>query len=165
MAMTTQSRTVQAILNWFETSQVRGDYGQVTLLAGDTGHLTFGRSQTTLGSGGLHTLIARYCASSGARFGARLTAREQYDDARHRNNWQHFGRLKAGATLEQAQSQLDAINAANLERFPQWREILKNARFSSEAVDFHANLIGERRSTLTMLWGGEAATTPRSAPC
>ncbi len=72
MLTTTQSRTVQAIVNLFETSQVRGDYGQVTLLAGDTGHLTFGRSQTTLGSGGLHTLMARYCANSGARFGARL---------------------------------------------------------------------------------------------
>ncbi len=71
---TTQIRTVQAIVNLFETSQVRGDYGQVTLLAGDTGHLTFGRSQTTLGSGGLHTLVARYCANSGARFGARLQA-------------------------------------------------------------------------------------------
>ncbi len=71
---TTQARTVQAIVNLFETSQVRGDYGQVTLLAGDTGHLTFGRSQTTLGSGGLHRLLARYCANSGARFGARLQA-------------------------------------------------------------------------------------------
>ena len=38
--------------------------------------------------------------------------------------------------------------------FPQWREILKNARFGSDVVDFQANLIGERRSTLTMLWGG-----------
>ena len=85
---------------------------------------------------------------------AAFTAREKSDDSRHSNNWQHFGRLKPGATLEQAQSQLDAINAANYERFPQWREILKNARFGSDAVDFQANLIGERRSTLTMLWGG-----------
>ena len=85
---------------------------------------------------------------------AAFTAREKSDDARHSNNWQHFGRLKPGATLEQAQSQLDAINAANLERLPQWKEILKNARFSSDVVDFQANLIGERRSTLTMLWGG-----------
>src|SRR4051794_35261586 len=68
----TQTRTIQAIVNLFETSQVRGDYGQVTVLAGDTGHLTFGRSQTTLGSGGLHDLIARYCGNSGARFGRRL---------------------------------------------------------------------------------------------
>ncbi len=85
---------------------------------------------------------------------AAFTAREKSDESRHSNNWQQFARLKPGATLEQAQSQLDAINAANLERFPQWREILKNARFSSEVVDFQANLIGERRSTLTMLWGG-----------
>src|SRR5688572_6977994 len=56
---------------------------------------------------------------------AAFTARELSDDSRHSNNWQHFGRLTPGATLEQAQSQLDAINAANFERFPQWREILK----------------------------------------
>jgi predicted permease len=85
---------------------------------------------------------------------AAFTARELSDDSRHSNNWQHFGRLKPGATLEQAQSQLDAINAANFERFPQWREILKNARFGSDALNFQDNLIGERRSTLTMLWGG-----------
>jgi predicted permease len=85
---------------------------------------------------------------------AAFTAREKSDDSRHSNNWQQFGRLKPGATLEQAQSQLDAINAANFERFPQWREILKNARFGSEAVNFQDNLVGERRATLTMLWGG-----------
>ena len=85
---------------------------------------------------------------------AAFTAPEKSDESRHSNNWQQFARLKPGASIEQAQSQLDATNAANLERFPQWREILKNARFSSEVVDFQSNLIGERRSTLTMLWGG-----------
>ncbi len=74
--------------------------------------------------------------------------------SRHSNNWQQFGRLKPGATIEQAQSQLDAINAANLDRFPAWREILKNAQFRSDVVDFQTHLIGQRRSTLTMLWGG-----------
>ena len=69
---TTQAATIKAIVNLFETSQVLGDYGQVTLLAGDTGHLTFGRSQTTLGSGNLHKLLQRYCDNSGARFGRRL---------------------------------------------------------------------------------------------
>src|SRR3954469_11268250 len=68
----TLTRTIQAIVNLFETSQVRGDYGQVTLLHGDTGHLTFGRSQTTLGSGGLHDLVDRYCGNPGARFARRL---------------------------------------------------------------------------------------------
>ncbi len=85
---------------------------------------------------------------------AAFSAREKSDESRHSNNWQQFARLKPGATLEQAQSQLDAINAANLERFPQWREILKNARFGSDVVDFQTHIIGERRSTLTMLWGG-----------
>ena len=83
-----------------------------------------------------------------------FTARELSDDSRHSNNWQQFARLKPGATIEQAQSQLDAINAANLDRFPAWREILKNAQFRSVVVDFQRHLIGQRRSTLTMLWGG-----------
>lgn len=69
----TQANTVEAIVNLFETGQVLGDYGQVTVLAGDTGHLTFGRSQTTLGSGNLHKLLQRYCDNAGARFGRRLT--------------------------------------------------------------------------------------------
>ena len=85
---------------------------------------------------------------------AAFTARELSDESRHSNNWQMFGRLKPGATLEQAQSQLDAINAANFDRFPAWREILKNARFGSDVLNFQENLVGERQSTLTMLWGG-----------
>lgn len=83
-----------------------------------------------------------------------FTAREQSDESRHSNNWQHFGRLSPGASIEQTQSQLDALNAANFERFPQWQEILRNVRFSSEVVDFQTFLVGDRRATLTLLWGG-----------
>jgi len=72
MLTTTQKKTAEAILNIFETSEVRGDYGMVTLISGDTGHLTFGRSQTTLGSGNLSILLQRYCAAPGARFASRL---------------------------------------------------------------------------------------------
>lgn len=68
----TQIKSARAIVNLFETGTVRGDYGQVTLIEGDTGHLTYGRSQTTLGSGNLATLLQRYCANHGARFGPRL---------------------------------------------------------------------------------------------
>ena len=77
---------------------------------------------------------------------AAFTAREKSDDSRHSNNWQQFGRLKPGATVEQAQSQLDAINAANFERFPAWREILTNARFGTDVVDFQAE--SRRRTAL-----------------
>lgn len=68
-----QKKTAEAIVNLFETSEVLGDYSKVTLLAGDTGHFTYSRSQTTLGSGNLYELLRRYCANGGARFGARLT--------------------------------------------------------------------------------------------
>lgn len=55
-----QKGAVQAIVNIFETGGPLGDYGSVTLLEGDTGHLTYGRSQTTLASGNLYLLIKDY---------------------------------------------------------------------------------------------------------
>lgn len=67
-----QIKTAQAIVNIFETGQVLGDYGQVTLLPNDPGRLTYGRSQTTLASGNLHKLLQLYVGNPGARFGARL---------------------------------------------------------------------------------------------
>ena len=67
-----QKQTAQAIVNVFETGRVRGDYGSVTLFSGDTGHLTYGRSQTTLGSGNLALLIADYCRAPGAADAANL---------------------------------------------------------------------------------------------
>jgi chitosanase len=70
----TQAQAAKALVNLFETGEVRGNYGQVTLLPGDTGRLTYGRAQTTLGSGNLHLMIERYCGTVGARFGARLRA-------------------------------------------------------------------------------------------
>jgi len=72
MLTPTQKLTAQSIVNIFETGSVLGDYGNVTVIAGDTGHLTFGRSQTTLGSGNLADLVDRYCGNPGARFAARL---------------------------------------------------------------------------------------------
>lgn len=63
-----QKRTAEAIVNIFETGSVLGDYGKVTVIPGDTGHLTFGRSQTTLGSGNLAKLLDSYCENPGARF-------------------------------------------------------------------------------------------------
>lgn len=68
-----QKRTAQAIVNIFETGSARGHYGSVTLIPGDTGHLTYGRSQTTLGSGNLYLLIKAYCATPEAQFGGALT--------------------------------------------------------------------------------------------
>lgn len=59
-----QKAAAQAIVNIFETGSIRGNYGDVTLLRGDSGQLTYGRSQTTLASGNLYLLIADYAARS-----------------------------------------------------------------------------------------------------
>jgi chitosanase len=63
---------VSAIVNIFETGRIRGDYGAIAVLKGDTGHLSYGRSQTTLGSGGLFRLLDTYCQAPGAKFAAQL---------------------------------------------------------------------------------------------
>src|SRR5215472_10860386 len=63
-----QKETAQGIVNIFETGRLLGNYGAVTVARGDTGHLTYGRSQTTLASGGLFVLINNYCNAAGAQF-------------------------------------------------------------------------------------------------
>lgn len=68
-----QKKTAQAIVNIFETGRVRGDYGMVTQLEGDRGHLTYGRSQTTLASGNLYLLIKAYCERKEAALGGELS--------------------------------------------------------------------------------------------
>jgi chitosanase len=74
MLTPTQKQTAQSIVNLFETGAVLGHYGNVTVIPGDTGHLTFGRSQTTLCSGNLLDLLQRYCSNDGAHFGSKLSA-------------------------------------------------------------------------------------------
>src|SRR5262245_36966232 len=72
-----QKKAAQAIVNIFETGVPQGEYGQVTILAGDSGHLTYGRSQTTLGSGNLYLLVKDYCETPTARF---ATALQPYEE-------------------------------------------------------------------------------------
>jgi predicted permease len=86
-----------------------------------------------------------------------FSAEERSDESRHSNNWQQIARLEPGATIEQAQSQIDAINAANLDRFPQLKEIVINVGFHTLVKGFHADLVENSRATLYLLWGGVIA--------
>ena len=70
-----------------------------------------------------------------------FTAEQRSDEQRHSNNYWNIGRLKPGATLAQAQSQVDALNAANLERFPKYKELLLNAGFRTIVNGFHDHLV------------------------
>jgi putative ABC transport system permease protein len=83
-----------------------------------------------------------------------FTPKEKADDQRHSNNYWNVGRLKPGATLEQAQSQIDALNAANLERFPQYKEILINAGFHTVVDRYQDHLVRKVKGTLYLLWSG-----------
>ena len=83
-----------------------------------------------------------------------FTAEQKSDDSRHSNNWSYLGRLKPGATIEQARQQIDALNARNLDRFPNLKQILINAGFHTVLVPLQAHLVRDVRSTLYLLWGG-----------
>lgn len=68
-----QKATSAAIVNIFETGRVRGNYSATAVLKGDSGHLSYGRSQVTLGSGNLFLLLKNYCQSPNGKFAAQLT--------------------------------------------------------------------------------------------
>ena len=80
----------------------------------------------------------------------------QEREVRHSNNWQNVGRLKPGATLRQALSQVDALNRANLDRFPSLKKLLLNAGFHTMVVPLEDMLVKEVRGALYLLWGGAA---------
>jgi predicted permease len=85
---------------------------------------------------------------------AAFSAEQKSDDSRHSNNWSMVGRLRPGSTAVQAQQQVDALNARNMERFPHLKEILTNAGFHTVAVPLQEDLVRGIRSTLYLLWGG-----------
>jgi predicted permease len=72
----------------------------------------------------------------------------------HSNNWYDIGRLKPGATLQQAQAQVNALNKENLERFPELKELLINAGFNTRISPLQDMLTGGVKGTLYLLWGG-----------
>ena len=86
-----------------------------------------------------------------------FTLEERADDSRHSNNWTHVGRLAPGATLAQVQQQVDALNAANLERFPALKSVLIEAGFRSEARPVVEVLTAPVQRPLGLLWAGVGA--------
>jgi len=83
-----------------------------------------------------------------------FSAQEKSDDNRHSNNWSYVARLKPGATVAQARQQIDALNARNLDRFPNLKQVLINAGFHTVVVPLQDYLVRDIRSTLFLLWGG-----------
>jgi predicted permease len=83
-----------------------------------------------------------------------LTFTEEQRTQRYSNNWAYLGRLRPGATLAHAQSQVDALNATNVQRFPETRQVLTATGFHTIATRLQDDLVRDVRTTLNLLWGG-----------
>ncbi|MBZ5582727.1 MAG: ABC transporter permease [Acidobacteriia bacterium] len=80
-----------------------------------------------------------------------FTPEQTSDKARHNNNWGMVARLKPGVTLAQAQGRIDDLNRRNLDIFPEYRQLLINARFGSKVVALKDDLVHDVRSTVYLL--------------
>ena len=74
-----------------------------------------------------------------------FTAEEKSDEARHNNSWQHIGRLKPGATVEQAQAQIDATEPAQ-----------PRAVSGDEGASHRAPASGPSSSRSRIIWCGRS---------
>jgi predicted permease len=83
-----------------------------------------------------------------------FTPEQKSDEQRHNNNYQNIGRLKPGASIERARQQVDAINARNLEKFPQLKPLLINAGFHTTVDPLQETLVRDIKPTLYLMWGG-----------
>jgi len=77
---------------------------------------------------------------------------DRSDDQRHNNSFQMIARVRPGASFEQAQQQVDAVNAAQLERSP-IKQALIDAGFGTRVAPFQDRLVQDVRRTLYLLWG------------
>jgi putative ABC transport system permease protein len=95
-------------------------------------------------------------SGDGAQFWIPLAfaAAQRSDDARTRYGYFHIGRLRSDATVEQVKAQIDALNAATFERFPEL-EFAKLGMYTAVTPLQGALTRGVSR-TLYLLWGASA---------
>ena len=83
-----------------------------------------------------------------------FTPEQRGEDNRWSQNHQAIGRLAPGATVEQAQARMDALNARLLERAGSMRAALEGAGYLTRVVPLKADLVRNVRASLQLLWGG-----------
>jgi predicted permease len=83
-----------------------------------------------------------------------FTAEERADDQRFNNSFSMVGRLAPGATLEQAQQQLWALNKRTIENAGPLGPMLVDAGYTTLAFSLQERLVRDVRETLHLLWGG-----------
>jgi len=85
---------------------------------------------------------------------ASFNADQQSDASRHSNTWVMIARLAPGASVVQAQREIDALNARNDGRFPQFRTLVRDAGYRTAVVPLQQEVVRDVRATLYLLWAG-----------
>ena len=81
-----------------------------------------------------------------------FTPEQKSDSGRTRYGFFHIGRMRPDATVQQVQAQLDALHAANVARFPQFR--YDELGMYSSVTPLQEALTRRVRRTLYLLWAG-----------
>lgn len=76
----------------------------------------------------------------------------------HSNNLAMLARLRPGATIEQAEDQIAALDESLVDEIPlaNARQLLEDAGYHAEVLDLQADLLRDVRPAFIMLWGGVA---------
>jgi predicted permease len=69
-------------------------------------------------------------------------------------SWGYIARLKAGSSILQAHAEIDAINRANLDRFPQFKRVIADTGFHTVVERLQDSLVKDVRPALHLMWGG-----------
>ncbi|MPY89006.1 MAG: FtsX-like permease family protein [Luteitalea sp.] len=80
-----------------------------------------------------------------------LTSEQTADDRLHSNNWGMVAQLKPGVSIVQARQRIDALNRANLDRVPKYRDLIISAGFHTRVVGLKDELVRDVRPTLYLL--------------
>ncbi|MGH9162977.1 MAG: ABC transporter permease [Vicinamibacteraceae bacterium] len=69
-------------------------------------------------------------------------------------NHDSIGRLAPGATIEQAQARVDALNVRAVERAGRLKPMLQNAKYHTVVGSLERDMVRDVRGALQLLWGG-----------
>jgi len=83
-----------------------------------------------------------------------FTPDELAEDRRWSQNHEMIGRLAPGASIQQAQSKLDAQNVRYIESAGALAEPLRNVGYNTKLNSLEGDLVRNVRAALQMLWGG-----------
>jgi predicted permease len=73
---------------------------------------------------------------------------------RHSNSYRYLARLREGATVAQAQAQVNAINARVLDEMRELKQLVLDAGFQTQIEQLQPWITRNARSSLGLLWAG-----------